>query len=96
MTSTPSSDRLVDGGDAVGVEAAAGLTPGLPSQQTLYAAILAPGAMPEPVPICLPSIVTLVPLLPAAVDAVWEPWPEPSRGERNSALAMLCLSKPAT
>ncbi len=73
-----------------------GLTPGLPSQHTLYAATLAPGAMPEPVPISAPSIRTVVPWLPAAVEAVWEPWPEPSRGDLNSALAMFCLPKPVT
>ena len=40
-----------------------GSMPGLPSQQTLYAATLAPGAMPEPVPssMTLPSMVTAVP-----------------------------------
>jgi hypothetical protein len=32
-----------------------------PAQQTLYMAIFAPGAMPEPTPIVLPSMVIVTP-----------------------------------
>jgi len=38
-----------------------GWRPFLPVQQTLYIATLAPGAMPAPVPILFPSMVTSVP-----------------------------------
>ena len=55
----------------------------------------AAGAIPDAVPMGLPSMVTATPALPAAVDAVCEPCPEPSRAERNSSLAMFCFPKPS-
>jgi hypothetical protein len=53
-----------------------------PVQHTLYAATLAAGAMPDTVPNRLPSTTTLRTRFPAAVDAVCDPWPSPSRGEK--------------
>ncbi len=55
------------------------------AQQTLYEAIFAAGAMPEPSPNSWPSTDISTPWLPAAVPATWLPWPWPSRGERNSS-----------
>ena len=49
------------------------------AQRTLYAAILAAGAIPETVPNFTPSVFTRSTMLPAAVLAVCVPWPLPSR-----------------
>ena len=45
------------------------------SQQTLYVAIRARGAMPLIFPNGAASPVAWMPLLPPAVDEVWLPWP---------------------
>ena len=47
-------------------------------------ATFAAGATPEIAPKSMPSTVAGTPLLPAAVLAVCEPWPSPSRGDRKS------------
>ncbi len=52
--------------------------------------------MPDVVPKRCPSTSTRTSLSPAAVDATWEPWPVPSRGERNSAVATFSSPKPPT
>ena len=56
-----------------------------PDQQTLYTAIFAAGATPEISPRSRPATLAGTPWLPAAVLAVCEPWPLPSRGETYSA-----------
>ena len=53
--------------------------------KTLYAAILAAGATPEIRPKSRSSTTARTPWLPAAIEAVWLPWPSPSRGETKSA-----------
>src|SRR5687767_1790105 len=60
------------------------------SQQTLYAATRARGAMPLTLPKTDAAPVVGTPWLPPAVDAVCVPWPLKSRGERNS-----CSSTPS-
>jgi hypothetical protein len=57
------------------------------SQQALYAATLALGAMPSISPINVPKIDALV-RLPAAVVAVCVPCPSASRGERISSASI--------
>ena len=88
-------DGVVDRGDDVLGEAA-GVHAGLAGPADLVRRDLAAGAMPETVPKPTPSTVTPETTLPAAVEAVWLPWPSPSRGERYSSLAMFCLPKPST
>uniref|UniRef100_A0A7C9EQ57 Uncharacterized protein n=1 Tax=Opuntia streptacantha TaxID=393608 RepID=A0A7C9EQ57_OPUST len=52
-----------------------------PCQHTLYAAILAPGAIPRAVPDAYPRRLAPVTAEPAAVLAVWVPWPISSLGD---------------
>ena len=47
-------------------------------------------------PSVLPSMSGSTPKLPAAVEAVWLPWPSSSRGERNEPGAMSSGLKPST
>jgi hypothetical protein len=70
----------------------------LPVQHTLQAAMRARGAMPEMrlTPRSLPSISGSTPKLPAAVEAVWLPWPSSSRGDRWEPVARLAVPKPET
>src|SRR5437868_8196445 len=67
-----------------------------PTQQTLYAATRAPGAMPEIrlTPSWRPWIVGLTPKSPAAVEAVCVPWPSSSRGETKESGATWLRPKP--
>ena len=71
-----------------------------PDQHTLYAAMRASGATPDMVPRSAPAAeVTGTSALHAAVEAVCEPWPSPSRGERYSPVAgvpMRAAPKPST
>jgi hypothetical protein len=94
MTSTPSRTASLIAATLSELKHPAGM-PALPSQHTLYMAIDADGAIPEAVPILLPSMLTFTPSLPAAVDEVCEPCPDPSRGDRKSASATFCSPKPS-
>ena len=61
---------------------------GTPSKQAAGSVVadaratFAPGAMPEVWPRLRPSIEAGTLARPAAVEAVWVPWPSPSRGDR--------------
>ena len=57
---------------------------GYEPQQALYTASLARGAPPRATPGASPWKLTLCTMLPAAVEAVWVPWPLASLGDRNS------------
>jgi hypothetical protein len=68
-----------------------------PSQQTLYAAILAAGATPAIVSSVRPWMTASTPALPAAVLAVWDPCPSTSSGDSLSCgpIGSVVRSRPA-
>jgi hypothetical protein len=69
ITSTPSAT-------AVSIAAARSeVNPPASFQRALYAAIRARGAIPLTTPRSTPKIDASTPALPAAVEAVWVPWP---------------------
>ena len=96
MTSTPSATAWSMAATESEFAQPAGATSD--SQQTLYIATYARGAMPEitSTPRSLPSMLGSTPKLPAAVEAVWLPCPSSSRGDRKPVGSTRSRPKPST